>query len=95
MVSVTKCHLFTTGPRQGRTETRIPYRYSDGFYRVYSPEGVVGPDGKRRRNIVENARLVTSIAEVADYVENGWGVRMTGPFTPKPSLCTLDITVVR
>jgi hypothetical protein len=95
MVGVSKSHLFTTGPRKGRTETRAPYRYSDGLYRVYSPEGIVGVDGKRRRNIVENARLVKSISEVADCVEKGWGVRMTGPLTSSPSLCTLDIEVVR
>jgi hypothetical protein len=95
MVSITKKHVFTTGPRKGHAEVRIPYRYGDGFYRVYSPEGVVGNDGKRRRNIVANARLVGSIGEVADYVEKGWGVRMTGPLTPSPSLCTRDIEVVR
>ena len=95
MVSVTKNHVFTVGPRKGRIETRTPYRYSDGFYRVYSPEGVVGTEGKRRRNIVENARFVASIHEAADYVDKGWGVRMTGPLTPSPSLCTLDIEVVR
>ena len=95
MVTITKKHVFTTGPRKGLTETRIAYRYMDGFFRVYSPEGVVGPDGKLRRNIVENARLVSNLSEVADYVEKGWGVRMTGPLTRSPSLCTLDIEVVR
>lgn len=93
--SVSKKHVFATGPRKGLTETRSPYRYSDGFYRVYSPEGVRGLDGKLRKNIVENAKLVASLSEVADYVEKGWGVRMTGPLTPSPSLCTTNIEVVR
>ena len=92
---ITKRHTFTTGPRKGQTETRRPHLHTDGFYRIYAPEGVVGPDGKRRRNVTENARFVRSLTEVADYVEKGWGVRMTGPLTPVPSLCTKGIEVIR
>lgn len=94
-VTIRKSHTFKTGPRNGATEVRTPYRYSDGFYRVYSPEGVVGSDGKRRRNIKENAVLLANLTEVADHVEKGWGVRMTGPLTPSPSLCTRNIEVIR
>jgi hypothetical protein len=95
MVNITKKHIFTIGPRKGRTEVREPYRNTDGFYRVYSPEGIVGKDGKRRRNIVENSRPVKTLSEVADYIEKGWGVRMTGPLTPSPSLCSKNIEVSR
>jgi hypothetical protein len=56
---------------------------------------VVGPDGKRRKNTKENAKFVTSLNEAADYVKKGWGIRMTGPLTPVPSLCTKDVEVSR
>ncbi|MBV9842461.1 MAG: hypothetical protein JOY99_13185 [Sphingomonadaceae bacterium] len=92
---IIKRHLFATGPRKGQFEVRKSHMYSDGFYRVYSPDGVVGDDGKRRWNVVENARLVATLHEVADHVEKGWGVRMTGPLTLKPSLCSKDIEVLR
>ena len=94
-LSVTKFHKFTTGPRKGQSETREAHLHSDGFYRVYSPEGVVGTDGKRRWNVKENAKFVRTLAEVADYVDKGWGVRMTGPLTTTPSLCTLEVKVAR
>ncbi|MXO74123.1 hypothetical protein GRI40_02665 [Altererythrobacter aerius] len=95
MTVVQKKHQFTTGPRKGETETRTAHRHADGFYRVYSPDGVVGSDGKRRWNVEENMKRLASIDEVADLVEKGWGVRMTGPLTPVPSLCTADIEVIR
>ena len=94
-ISITKRHVFTTGPRKGQLETRKAHLFADGFYRVYSPEGVVGDDGKRRRNVLENARLLTRLSEAADHVEKGWGIRMSGPLTPTPSLCTKNIEVVR
>jgi hypothetical protein len=95
VTTITQRHVFTTGPRKGKVEVRSAHRHGDGFYRVYSPEGVVGADGKRRKNVKANAKLLTNINEVAGYVEKGWGVRMTGPLTPVPSLCTKDIEVVR
>ncbi len=94
-LSIAKRHAFKTGPRKGQTETRTPHLHADGFYRVYSPEGVVGRDGKRRWNVKENAKFVKTLNEVADHVENGWGVRMTGPLTPVSSLCVRDIEVSR
>jgi len=95
MTTVTKNHKFSTSPRKGETEVRIAHRHADGFYRVYSPDGVIGDDGKRRWNIKENMKLLDSIDEVADHVDCGWGVRMTGPLTPVPSLCSKDIEVAR
>jgi len=92
---VQKKHVFTTGPRKGSAEIRHAHRHADGFYRVYSPEGVVGKDGKRRWNVKENMKLLSTLDEVADHVEKGWGVRMTGPLTPTPSLCVKGIEVVR
>jgi hypothetical protein len=55
----------------------------------------MGKDGKRRWNVKENMKLLTTLDEVADHVERGWGVRMTGPLTPVPSLCVKDIEVIR
>ena len=95
MTTITQRHVFTTGPRKGLVEIRAAFKHADGFYRVYSPEGIVGKDGKRRKNVKENAKFLTSLNEVADYVEKGWGVRMTGPNTPVPSLCSKDIEVKR
>ena len=95
MTVVRKQHVFSSGSRRGGSETRHAHRHADGFYRVYSPEGVVGVDGKRRWNVKENMKRLASIDEVADHVENGWGVRMTGSLTPVPSLCTADIEVIR
>ena len=95
MTVIQKRHVFSTGPRKGKTETRIAHKHADGFYRVYSPDGVVGKDGKRRWNVKENMKLLSNLDEVADYVEKGWGVRMTGPLTPVPSLCTRKIEVIR
>ena len=95
MTAVTQRHTFTSGPRKGMAEVRKAHKHADGFYRVFSPEGVVGPDGKRRKNILENAKLLKCLEDVADHVEKGWGVRMTGPLTPVPSLCSKDIKVIR
>lgn len=95
MVSIIKRHVFGTGPRKGKTEVREPHRFGDGFYKVFSPEGVMGNDGKRHWNRLENAKRVSTLDEVAAYVERGWGVRMTGPLTPSPSLCWIDIEVTR
>ena len=95
MTIIRKQHVFTTGSRKGKAETRQAHRHGDGFYRVYSPEGVIGKDGKRRWNVKENMKLVSTLNEVADFVEKGWGVRMTGPLTPVPSLCSKDIEVIR
>jgi len=95
MTIIRKKHVFTTGPRKGRFETRTAHKHGDGFYRIYSPDGVVGNDGKRRWNVKENMKLLLSLDEVADHVEQGWGVRMTGPLTPVPSLCSKDIEVIR
>ena len=92
---ITKRYVFATGPRFGKREVRTPYKFSDGFYRVFSPEGVMGDDGKRHRNRLSNSRNVATLAEVADHVDKGWGVRMTGPLTPTPSLCWKDIEVTR
>jgi|GEM_PF-7039882 len=94
MVEITKQHDFKSGPRSGQRETRTPHRFADGYFRVFSPEGVMGHDGKRHWNRLENARNVSTLQEVADHVEKGWGVRMTGPLTPTPSLCWKDIKVV-
>jgi hypothetical protein len=55
----------------------------------------MGKDGKLRWNVKENMKLLTTLDEVADHVERGWGVRMTGPLTPVPSLCVKDIEVIR
>jgi len=95
MVAITKRHVFGKGPRKGLTEVRKPHRHGDGLYRIFSPEGVMGDDGKRHWNRLENARSVSTLDEVADHVEKGWGVRMTGPHTPTPSLCWKDIEVIR
>ena len=95
MTTVTQKHVFSKGPREGKTEVRAAHRHADGFYRVYSPKGVIGEDGKRRWNVKENMKLLNSIDEVAEHVEQGWGVRMTGPLTPVPSLCTKALEVVR
>ena len=95
MTVVQKRHVFSTGPRKGKTEIRFAHKHADGFYRVYSPQGVVGRDGKRRWNVKENMKLLSSLDEVADHVDKGWGVRMTGPLTPVPSLCTRKIEVIR
>jgi mannose/cellobiose epimerase-like protein (N-acyl-D-glucosamine 2-epimerase family) len=95
MTVVQKKHLFTTGPRKNSSEVRQAHRHADGFYRVYSPDGVVGKDGKRRWNIKENMKLLTTLDEVADHVDKGWGVRMTGPLTSTPSLCVKNIEVIR
>jgi hypothetical protein len=95
MTLITKRHVFAIGPRKGNAEVRSPYKFGDGFYKVYSPDGVMGNDGKRHWNRLENARRVASLDEVADYVEKGWGVRMVGPLTPSPSLCWKDIEVAR
>ena len=95
MTVVRKNHVFTTGPRKNSAETRNAHRHADGFYRVYSPEGFVRADGKRRWNIKENMKLLATLDEVADHVDMGWGVRMTGPLTPTPSLCVKGIEVIR
>ena len=55
----------------------------------------MGDDGKRHWNRLENSRSVATLVEVADFVEKGWGLRMTGPLTPTPSLCWKDIEVAR
>ncbi len=95
MVEIIKQHVFTTGPRKGLREQRKPHRFSDGFFRVFSPVGVIGDDGKRHWNRLTNSKNVSTLEEVASHVEKGWGVRMTGPNTPSPSLCWKDIEVVR
>lgn len=95
MTVVRKHHLFTTGHRKGSSEIRYAHRHADGFYRVYSPEGFVRADGERRWNVKENMKLLNTLDEVADYVDKGWGVRMTGPLTPTPSLCVKGIEVIR
>ncbi len=92
---IRKKHRFTTGPRKGFEEVRKAHKHADGFYRVYSPEGVVDADGKRRWNVKKNMKLLSNIDEVADHVDKGWGVRMTGPLTPVPSLCIRGIEVSR
>lgn len=94
MVAITKHHVFGVGPRRGQSEVRKPYRFGDGFYKVFSPVGVMGSDRKRHWNRLENCKRVSTLSEVADYVSKGWGVRMTGPLTPSPSLCWKDIEVV-
>ena len=95
MTVIQKKHSFTTGGRKHPSEIRSAHRHADGFYRVYSPDGVIGKDGKRRWNVKENMKLLSNIDEVADHVDRGWGVRMTGPLTPTPSLCTKDVEVIR
>jgi len=95
VTTITQRHVFTKGPRMGLVEIRNAHKHADGFYRVYSPEGIVGSDGKRRKNIKENAKFLTNLDDVADYVDKGWGVRMTGPYTPVPSLCSKDVEVMR
>ena len=94
-LQVCKYHMFKTGPRLGEREICTPHKFSDGFYRVFSLEGVVGDDGKRHWSRLENGRNLATLQEVADHVEKGWGVRMTGPLTPTPSLCWKSIEVVR
>ena len=94
-ISITKRHIFTKGQRKGQVETRKPHKHRDGLFRIFSPDGVMGEDGKRHWNRLENSRSVATLIEVADHVEKGWGLRMTGPLTPTPSLCWTDIEVVR
>jgi hypothetical protein len=76
-----KMHQFKVGPRRELTERRVPYRYTDGFFRVYDPSG------SAKYNTNANATKVSTLAEVASHVRRGFGVRMTGPYTPSPSLC--------
>lgn len=95
MVTITKRHVFGTGPRKGKTEVRKPHKFADGYYKVFSPEGVMGDDGKKHWNRLTNCKRVATLVEVADHVEKGWGVRMIGPLTPSPSLCWKDIEVIR
>ena len=82
-----KEHEFKVGPRKGLTERRVPYRYTDGFFRVYDP------NSNLKFNTDANATKVATLGEVARYVRQGFGLRMTGPHTPSPSLCTKDIMV--
>ena len=95
MTVIQKKQVFSVGPRKGKTEIRKPHKHSDGMYRLFSPEGVIGDDGKRHWNRLENSRSVATLGEAADLVEKGWGLRMTGPHTPTPSLCWKDIEVIR
>ena len=83
-----KIHEFKVGPRKGITERRLPYRYTDGFFRLYNP------NGNLKFNTYANATKVSTLAEVAQYVRRGYGLRMTGPHTPSPSLCAASNIVV-
>ncbi|MFN3863081.1 MAG: hypothetical protein ACK4RT_02245 [Erythrobacter sp.] len=83
-----KDHEFKVGPRKGITERRLPYRYTDGFFRVYDP------NSNLKFNTDANATKVSTLAEVAHYVRQGYGLRMTGPHTPSPSLCSAKYIVV-
>ena len=83
-----KDHEFKVGPRKGLIERRTPYRYSDGFFRVYDP------DSHLKYNADANATKVASLHEVASYVRRGYGLRMTGPHTPQASLCSARNIVV-
>jgi hypothetical protein len=83
-----KDHEFKVGPRKGITERRVPYRYADGFFRVYNP------NGNLKYNTDANATKVATLAEVARYLRQGYGLRMTGPNTPSPSLCSAKNIVV-
>ena len=82
-----KDHEFKVGPRKGLSERRVPYRYTDGFFRVYDP------NSNLKFNTDANATKVATLAEVARYVRQGYGLRMFGPHTPSPSLCTRSIVV--
>jgi hypothetical protein len=93
MVSVVKNHVFKVGPRKGSSTTLTPHQYRDGSYKLFSPDGVMGTDGKRHYNRLENSKTVTTVAEVADNVKNGWGVRMSGPLMQSPSIFWLDVEV--
>ena len=86
--NIYKDHEFKVGPRKGLTERRAPYRYTDGFFRVYDP------NGNLKYNTDANATKVSSLSEVARYVRKGYGLRMTGPNTPAPSLCAASNIVV-
>jgi hypothetical protein len=86
-LAIYKDHAFKIGPRKGLSERRVPYRYSDGFFRVYDP------NSNLKFNTDANATKVATLAEVAQYVRQGFGLRMTGPNTPSPSLCVRDIVV--
>ena len=82
-----KDHEFKVGPRKGQKERRTPYRYADGFFRVYSPSGNL------KYNTDANATKVATLAEVARDVRQGYGLRMKGPYTSAASLCVRDIVV--
>ena len=82
-----KEHEFKVGPRKGICERRVPYRYTDGYFRVCNPDSTL------KYNTDANATKVATLVEVARYVGQGYGLRMTGPHTPSPSLCTKDIVV--
>ena len=83
-----KQHEFKVGPRKGLTERRVPYRYTDGFFRVYDP------NSNLKFNTDANATKVSTLADVARYVRQGFGLRMTGPNTPSPSICSANNIVV-
>ena len=95
MTLIRKKHVYDRGPRKGLVEERHPHKHSDGMYRLFSPKGVMGEDGKRHWNRLPNSRSVATLEEAADLVEQGWGIRMVGPHTTSPSLCWKDIEVVR
>ena len=93
MVTVVKNHVFKVGPRKGLSTTLTPHKYRDGSYKVFSADGVMGTDRKRHYNRLENSKTVTTVAEVAAHVKNEWGVRMSGPLMPSPSIFWLDVKV--
>jgi hypothetical protein len=94
MVSVFKDHVFKVGPRTGLSTRLNPHKYQDGSYKIFSPEGVIGTDGKLHYNRLENSKSVKTIAEVAAHVKNDWGVRMSGPLMISPSIFWIDIKVL-
>jgi len=86
--TIYKDHLFKVGPRKGLRERRVPYKYADGLYRLYNPNSHL------KFNTDANAVKVATLPEVAAYVRRGFGLRMTGPNTPAPSLCAASNIVV-
>jgi hypothetical protein len=93
MVSVVKNHVFKVGPRKGLSTTLTPHKFRDGTYKVFSPDGVMGADSKLHFNRLENSKAVTTVAEVAAHVKKEWGVRMSGPLMPTPSIFWVDVEV--
>jgi hypothetical protein len=93
MITITKQHTFAKGPRQGQSTLLTPHKFGDGQYKVFSPDGVIGHDGKRHWNRLGNSKSVKTLDEVATYVRQNWGVRMSGPLMSSPSICWKAIEV--